>query len=164
MPYIQTSRLTLITFTVAMMKAAISNKADLEKITTYRVADGYPMTAYKEIIPYKIKQFSEYPHENKWEGILVHNQTRTIIGDMGFRYRDGKQDELELGYSIVPSYQGHGYATEMAQALVAWGKTQSGINRIIASCDYDNFASIRVLEKAGLRRVEKKDSKIYWST
>ncbi|MGE6415926.1 GNAT family N-acetyltransferase [Planococcus kocurii] len=42
------------------------------------------------------------------------------MGGMGFRYRDGKQDELELGYSIVPSYQGHGHATEMAQALVAW--------------------------------------------
>ncbi|ANU28165.1 GNAT family N-acetyltransferase [Planococcus versutus] len=83
---------------------------------------------------------------------------------MGFRYRDGKQDELELGYSIVPNYQGYGHATEMAQALVAWGKMQSGINKIIASCDYENYASIRVLDKAGLKRVEKKDSKIYWST
>ncbi|MGE6415925.1 hypothetical protein ACQKDD_17310 [Planococcus kocurii] len=69
MPYIQTSRLTLITFTVAIMKAPISNKADLEKITTYRD----PMSDYKEIIPYKIKRFSEYPHENKSEGLLVHN-------------------------------------------------------------------------------------------
>ena len=164
MPYINTDRLTLITFTAEMMKAAISQKSALEKVTTYRVADEYPSEMYKEILPYKIKRYDKYPAENEWEGIIVHKEDQTIIGDMGFRRRNEDQEELELGYSIVPSYQGHGYATEMAQAMMKWGLKQPDIKRIVASCDTDNFASIRVLEKAGVRLLGEKDNKFHWST
>lgn len=104
-----------------MMKAAISNKNDLEKISTYRIADEYPLEVYKEILPYKVQKFSQYPDENDWEGIIIHTEDHTIIGDMGFRRSTGNPKELELGYSIVPSYQGYGYATEMAKAMVKWG-------------------------------------------
>ncbi|SDI02510.1 Acetyltransferase (GNAT) domain-containing protein [Planococcus glaciei] len=164
MPNIKTDRLTLITFTIDMMKAAISNKEHLEKITTYRVADQYPSEMYKEILPYKVQRFSQYPDENDWEGIIIHTKDHTIIGDMGIRSSTEDPKELELGYSIVPRYQGYGYATEMAKAMVKCGLEQPGIERIIAGCDNDNFASIRVLEKAGLKRFEEKENKIHWST
>lgn len=163
MPYVKTCRLTLCTFTVDMMKAALSNKKDLEQLTAYQVADEYPLDVYKEILPYKIDLFTQHPNENEWEGIIIHTENHTIIGDMGFRRSTKDTAEFELGYSIVPSYRGHGYATEMAKEMVKWGLSQPGIERIIAGCDNDNFASIHVLEKAGLNRIEEKDNKIYWS-
>ncbi|MGK7379760.1 GNAT family N-acetyltransferase [Planococcus sp. 1R117A] len=48
----------------------------------------------------------------------MHAAGHTIIGDMGFRCSTESKGELELGYGIVPSYQVHGYATEMAKAIV----------------------------------------------
>ncbi|MDN7245640.1 GNAT family N-acetyltransferase [Planococcus shenhongbingii] len=119
---------------------------------------------YKEILPHKVRRFSQYPDENDWEGIIIHTEDHTIMGDMGFRRSTEDPKELELGYSIVPRYQGYGYATEMAKAMVKWGLEQPGIERIIARCDNDNFASIRVLEKAGLKRFEEKENKIHWSS
>lgn len=164
MPHIQTNRLTLITFTKEMMQAAISTKHDLEQATSYQVAAEYPSASYKEILPYKIQRYSQFPEENDWEGLIIHKVDQTVVGDMGFRRSTKNAEELELGYSIVPAYQGHGYATEMAQEIVAWGLKQAGITRIIASCDNDNLASVRVLEKAGLKKIGEHENKILWST
>lgn len=164
MPHIKTDRLMLITFTAEMMQAAISSERELEKATGYQVIDDYPSDNYKEILPFKIQRYRQYPEENEWEGLIVHQQDQMIMGDMGFRRSTDNPEELELGYSIVPAYQGHGYATEMAQAIISWGLTQAGIKTIIASCDNDNQASIRVLEKAGLKKLGEQEHKIRWST
>ncbi|MDE4085290.1 GNAT family N-acetyltransferase [Planococcus maritimus] len=164
MPHIKTDRLMLITFTAEMMQAAISSERELEQAAGYQVIDDYPSDDYKEILPFKIQRYRQYPEENEWEGLIVHQQNQMIMGDMGFRRSTDNPEELELGYSIVPAYQGHGYATEMAQAIISWGLTQAGIKKIIASCDHDNRASIRVLEKAGLKKLGEQEHKIHWST
>ncbi|MDN5709050.1 MAG: GNAT family N-acetyltransferase [Planococcus sp. (in: firmicutes)] len=164
MPHIKTDRLMLITFTAEMMQAAISNERELEQAAGYQVIDDYPSGDYKEILPFKIQRYRQYPEENEWEGLIVHQQDQIIMGDMGFRRSTDDPEELELGYSIVPAYQGYGYATEMAQAIISWGLTQTGIKRIIANCDHDNQASIRVLEKAGLKKLGEQEHKIHWST
>lgn len=164
MPHIQTDRLRWITFTAEMMQAAISNERELEQATGYQVADNYPSDDFKEILPFKIQRYKKYPEENEWEGLIVHQEDQIIMGDMGFRRSTDNPEELELGYSIVPAYQGQGYATEMAQAIITWGLTQAGIKRIIASCDTNNQASIRVLEKAGLKKLGEQEHKIRWST
>lgn len=164
MPHIKTDRLMLITFTAEMMLAAISNERELEQAAGYQVIDDYPSDDYKEILPFKLQRYRQYPEENEWEGLIVHQQDQMIMGDMGFRRSTDNPEELELGYSIVPAYQGHGYATEMAQAIISWGLTQAGVKTIIANCDKDNQASIRVLEKAGLKKLGEQEHKIRWST
>jgi RimJ/RimL family protein N-acetyltransferase len=58
----------------------------------------------------------------------------------------------ELGYTIRRDCWGHGHATEVARLLVELGFDQLGLERLAATCDPDNAASVRVLEKAGLRR------------
>ena len=45
-----------------------------------------------------------------------------------------------------------GYATEAARAMVRAGFEQLGLTRIVSTCDVANSASVRVLEKAGLKR------------
>lgn len=59
-------------------------------------------------------------------------------------------DEIELGYRLRKRYWGKGYATEGARFLVDYGFRRAGLSRIAAIVDPGNFASRRVLEKAGL--------------
>ncbi|SET32527.1 Protein N-acetyltransferase, RimJ/RimL family [Salinibacillus kushneri] len=143
MPYIKTSRLTLITFTVDMMKATLSGANQLKELTGYHVADGYPMEVYK------IERFLQYPEENEWEGIIIHNKNRSIIGDMGFKGGPDEKGGMDLGYSIISGYQGNGYATEMASAMVEWGLNQPHVKKITASCSNENIPSIKVLRNTG---------------
>ena len=58
----------------------------------------------------------------------------------------------DFGYVIAREYWGNGYATEIAKSIVTWAMAQANLFRVWATCDVDNLASARVLEKAGLQR------------
>ncbi len=57
-----------------------------------------------------------------------------------------------LGYVLARPYWGRGYVTEAARAVVGWALAQPTIFRVWATCDVDNPASARVMEKAGMQR------------
>lgn len=69
------------------------------------------------------------------------------VGGIGFK---GQPDNgsVEIGYGLVPSARGNGYAPEAAQALVALAR-QQGLSLIVADTEADNIASQRTLERAG---------------
>jgi RimJ/RimL family protein N-acetyltransferase len=62
--------------------------------------------------------------------------------------------EVEIGYGLRRASWGRGYATELVRALVHRALVELGAARVVACVSVANAASIRVLEKAGLRRAE----------
>lgn len=58
----------------------------------------------------------------------------------------------ETGYVFRRSAWGQGYGTEALRAVIAAGFAAPGIHRVWATCDVENRASARVLEKAGMSR------------
>ena len=58
----------------------------------------------------------------------------------------------EFGFLLARRFWRNGYATEAARAIVGWIFTVPSVWRLAATCDVDNVASARVLEKAGLTR------------
>jgi RimJ/RimL family protein N-acetyltransferase len=60
-------------------------------------------------------------------------------------------EAIELGYRIRKLSWGKGYTTEASQALVNRCFTESKINKINAWALAENKASVRVMEKAGLK-------------
>jgi RimJ/RimL family protein N-acetyltransferase len=59
--------------------------------------------------------------------------------------------EVGLYWAVLPEQQRRGYATEAAQALVRFGFDVLHLYRIVATTDYDNLASIAVMQKLGMR-------------
>jgi RimJ/RimL family protein N-acetyltransferase len=59
--------------------------------------------------------------------------------------------EAELGWAISDRYRNQGYATEAAHALIAYGFHELRLPRIIAFTDQSNAASMRVMQKLGMR-------------
>ena len=57
-----------------------------------------------------------------------------------------------IGYVLAQAFWGQGYTTEAARLLVRWLQHVGGVTRIWATCDVENLASARVLEKVGLER------------
>jgi ribosomal-protein-alanine N-acetyltransferase len=55
----------------------------------------------------------------------------------------------ELGYWLLPEYQGHGYALEAIQAMVHHGFQGMDLHRVEAVVESDNYPSSQVLAKAG---------------
>jgi [ribosomal protein S5]-alanine N-acetyltransferase len=72
------------------------------------------------------------------------------IGTCGLLRRD-KLPDADLGYAYFPAFWGQGYALEAAEATLLHGARKYGLRRVIAVVSAGNAASVRVLEKAGMR-------------
>lgn len=57
----------------------------------------------------------------------------------------------DFGYVLARAAWGRGLMPEALRALGAWALAQPGIWRASATCDVENRASARVMEKAGMR-------------
>ncbi len=82
--------------------------------------------------------------------VLIKN-TDTLIGHLTFHPWFAPQT-YELGWVINPPFQAQGYATEAARALLQYCFETLMAHRVIATCQPENHASYRVMEKLGMRR------------
>ncbi|MEQ8519485.1 MAG: GNAT family N-acetyltransferase [Cytophagales bacterium] len=73
-----------------------------------------------------------------------------FIGWAGLAYLP-EFDEIDLGYRFLPNYWGKGYATEVSRAILHYGFDKLNLNRIIAIAMKENKASIKVMEKVGMK-------------
>jgi RimJ/RimL family protein N-acetyltransferase len=84
--------------------------------------------------------------------VVVHKGEGRIIGHIPFEQFSPKYRTRELGWVFDPMYQGQGYATEAARAVLDLAFGKLGLHRMVATCDPRNRASYRVMEKLGMRR------------
>lgn len=84
--------------------------------------------------------------------VVATDPDRLLIGNIGFKGRpsDGR---CEIGYSLLPQFQSRGYATEAARALIAWAFGHADVEQVAAETLPELVASIRVMEKCGMRFV-----------
>ncbi len=84
---------------------------------------------------------------------LIHMATGTVIGFGGFKGPPGDDGMVEIAYGVVPDYQGKGFATEAAQALVNYAFSDGRVRIVRAHTLPEPNASTRVLTKCGFRRM-----------
>ena len=76
---------------------------------------------------------------------------RTCAGRFLWIWHFHDPPQLELLYGIAPEYWNRGFATEVSLAMMRYGFEVLGFERIDASTDAPNRASVRVMEKAGMK-------------
>jgi len=82
---------------------------------------------------------------------ILLTETQQLIGHIGFHPWFAPQT-YEVGWAMHPAYHNRGYTTEAALAALAYGFGTLGLHRVIATCQPENIASYRVMEKLGMRR------------
>jgi len=92
---------------------------------------------------------------------LSMDQTRYVrgiyLGDILIGFVNDveiKNRTIELGYVIHPRYHGNGYMTQVLKTAIK-NLFTAGFDEIITGAFEENLASIRVMEKAGMTRLEK---------
>ena len=80
---------------------------------------------------------------------VIDKETRTVIGAASFKGPPDTNGTVEIAYGIVPSFEGRGYATEAARALVEYAQRDEKVRQIIAHTMPEANASTRVLKKCG---------------
>jgi [ribosomal protein S5]-alanine N-acetyltransferase len=113
-----------------------------------------------------IKSYLEKLQEDKsllgW-GVwfVIEKESGRIVGDIGFKGKPVDQT-VEIGYGIIPSAQGKGYATEAIKGIIDWALSTNLAFHVVAECLEDNVASIKVLEKLGFDRKGTDEKMLKW--
>ena len=71
------------------------------------------------------------------------------IGVCGLLYREAL-DASDIGCAFLPAYWRRGFAYESACAVMEYGRSTLGIEKIVGLTSEENVASIKVLEKLGM--------------
>jgi RimJ/RimL family protein N-acetyltransferase len=70
--------------------------------------------------------------------------------------------EVGLFWVISPAHQRQGYAAEAAQAVIDYLFAEWNLNRIVATTEYDNRASMGVMRRLGMRIEQNPDPTPEW--
>src|SRR5262245_45825090 len=84
---------------------------------------------------------------------MVERDTDVVVGGCGFKGPPGTDETVEIAYGVGPQYQGRGYATEAAAALVAYAFGSGRVRKVRAHTLAPANASARVLTRCGFRAV-----------
>jgi ribosomal-protein-alanine N-acetyltransferase len=150
---IETPRLRLVPATVAHVRAEIDDRIEFARLLKTRVPDNWPPESTIDALPLFLEWLEAAPNSVGWFGwyALNHdegaNQT-VLVGGGGF-LGPPREGQVSIGYSVLRQFQGSGFATELAGALVQWAWQQRVATRIIAETEWANPASVRVLNKLG---------------
>ena len=148
MNILETERLTLRQFTTddaAFILELLNEPAFIQNIADRGVRTLADARAYIQQGP--IASYARFGF-GLWRAGLKASDAP--IGMCGLIKRDVLPD-VDIGYALLERHRGQGYAYELASAVLDYGRRVLNIERIIAITAPDNMASVRVLEKLGLR-------------
>ena len=107
--------------------------------------------ARQTLIDHPIADYQKYGFGR---GACILKSTGEQIGFAGLKYLEELGD-VDVAYRLLPAHWGKGLATEAALASVRLGFVDLGLKRIIGLVMPESIASVRVLEKTGLRYAEE---------
>ena len=135
---IQTERLRLLPQTIEEVRAQI---------------DGMDAEQRAELSPQWLARLEDGTADLWTLGFaIVHRTIGAVIGTCGFK---GPPSDgiVEIAYGVAPEYQGNGYATEAAEALVTYAFNVDPVRVVRAHTISNANASARVLVKCGFQSV-----------
>jgi ribosomal-protein-alanine N-acetyltransferase len=152
---IVTPHLSLIAITPEMLQSEqTSNYHQLGEQLQAAIPTNWPPVDWEpHVLVFILNQFQEYPDQIGWHRHVIFRHpdgARSLIGSLGAFSKDVPPSECEIGYSILPPFEGRGLATEATQGLIAYLRNDERINSIIAHTFPRLIGSIRVMEKCGL--------------
>lgn len=160
---IQTDRLTLIPCPAAVAVNAYGGKRQLESLLNAHFDAAWLDDDGRALLGFYGQQISSDPTLLGWGLWLIQQRDqRVIFGSAGFKGKPDQYGVVEIGYGIAPAFRRQGYTFEAASALVAWAFAHPDVAYVRAEALEDNHASLRILEKLGMRFTQRCGSYLMW--
>lgn len=108
-----------------------------------------------EISPVWMARLRASTSANPWTHgfAITHRHEGRVIGSCGYKGPPGRDGVVEIAYAVDPEYQGRGYATEAARALVDYAWERQEVRVVVAHTLPEPSASTRVLTRCGFVHV-----------
>ena len=119
------------------------------------VMEHFPSTMSREesdaFVDFNIRTIDE----RDW-GLWAVDAHGTFIGFVGLN-EPNFMPGVEVGWRLAHDAWGHGYATEAAQASIAFARDELGLDEVISFTATTNLRSRRVMERIGMTHDPKDD-------
>ncbi|MDZ4719042.1 MAG: GNAT family N-acetyltransferase [Roseiflexaceae bacterium] len=152
---LETTRLLIRDFIETDLDAVYAYGSDPE-VVRYMVFPPSTLDGTREHIARCMALANEQPRRSYDMGIVLRS-TGTIIGGITLGMLEHADNEAAFSYLLNRAWWGQGYATEALAEMLRFGFVQRGLQRIADSCDSENIASARVMEKCGMRLEREED-------
>ncbi|QOR66230.1 GNAT family N-acetyltransferase [Cytobacillus suaedae] len=130
------------------------------KETISTVSENYQLFDH---VHFSLEEYEKDQSTLGWGVWFVQRlDTGETIGDIGFKGKPDPDGVVEVGYGIALNAHNKGYATEAVKALINWAFSTNKVTTIKAECLEDNFPSIKVLKKIGMKQTGKHDNMLFW--
>jgi ribosomal-protein-alanine N-acetyltransferase len=151
------SRLILLPCAPAQLLALIEQPQHFEEATGLRAATGLrDFFVSGDVSPAWLAALRTASAADPWRHgfFVVDRERREVVGTAGFNGPADPEGTVEIAYGIVPGFEGRGYATEAAMALVDFASRSGDVRLIRAHTLPVANASTRVLLKCGFRHTD----------
>lgn len=153
---LETRHLTLIPSAAEHLLALIEGPEQFERLAGLRVVPELRgFLTSDDVSPAWLAALHQAHGVDPWRhGFFVqHRASGAVIGSAGFKGPPDSTGMVEIAYGVVPAFEGRGYATEAAAALVRFASASGAVRLIRAHTRPEPNASTRVLEKCGFHRI-----------
>lgn len=159
-----TERLILKPFTSQVCRNLLNNDfSDLE-IWNFKKGKSWPDIDVLETLPKIINNLTKVDSPTGYESwMIIKKDTLEIIGDLGFKGFNDKEENIDLGYGIIKEERRKGYAEEAVSEIIKWALSNEIIKEITANCLTQNISSINLLNKINFRQIRIESDMIYWN-
>jgi RimJ/RimL family protein N-acetyltransferase len=162
-----TDRLELRPITLPLVIAFLEGRRrnELEELVGAELPWTWPSRALVEqVFEASLEAIRANPETRLWGDrlIVTREEHPKVVGSVVFHGRPGGDGVCEVGYGVEDTSQGKGYASEALVACIDWALAQPECKRVVAKTSTWHKASIRVLEKVGMRLVaEDGEARVY---
>ena len=147
-----TPRLVLRRFTTADAERFAAYRS-VPEVARYQSWEApYPLERAQAMIEWLGEHHPDEPGEWYQVAIAERAAPDVLVGDCGFRPRVEEPLVVDIGFTLGPSAQGHGYATEAVGELLRYLFQDRSKHKVCADCDTRNDPSWRLLERLGFSR------------
>lgn len=92
------------------------------------------------------------PSGGWYQYVIAARESGQYVGDIGVCFHSPHRRQAEIGYRLLPEFQGRGYAREALARLVTHLFADHGLHRLVAFIATDNAPSIALVEYLGFQR------------
>jgi [ribosomal protein S5]-alanine N-acetyltransferase len=151
---IETKNLTLVPHVPTHLVALTESEDAYEKLSGMRIARGVREFLHAASADFMTRLRAATAPDPWYFGFAVlHKIDHVMIGFCSFTGPPDSNGLVEIAYGIAPDYQGKGFATEAAAALVEFASHDQRVTTTCAHTLPETNASTRVLEKCGFNRI-----------
>ncbi len=100
-----------------------------------------------------LRNYNHYEQYGYGRWAVINKIQNQFIGWCGLKY-SSELDEVDIGFRFFKKFWNQGFATEAAAASLHYGFDHLGLEQIVGRAMKANTASVRVLEKLGMRYLE----------